>query len=186
MKNAKSIIALCLLFFSFNIMCAQNLIRTPFLEIGDKPLVQQIVKTENKGYSMSTVKSLHLDQTVKEAIARQKSEAFKKADKATVIVSKDEALYANYPIESGYTYRIIAVTYQQSTDFILRAIDESKEFYIPDATGNSSYNTNKNMVLQLQDIVCKKNKIIIIQNGTVSNNQYEVSPVRYLIFKKKS
>lgn len=187
MKTLQSI-STVFLFLLTTVFYSQGVIRTPFLELGDAPFRHSYTISGNgNGYSIHSVFSNNLDNKVNEVIKAQKADGFKKLDKASFLFAPQRTLASTYPVESGYTYRIIAVTHSKKSAFILRAIDESGQLVVPEERlERSSGGNTTDEILQLQDFVCKKTGVIQIQNGTMSTDKYDFDAVRYLIFKKKS
>ena len=166
---------------------AQEVVRTPFLEIGNAPIRYNYTIDQGNGYLMQSVFSANLDKKVEEVVKAQKQAGFKKFDQATFLFAPQRILASTYPVEAGYTYRIIAVTHTKNNAFILRAVNEAGDLVVPEERiGGPNNGYIADVTVQLKDFVCTKSGTIQIVNSTLSTDQYDFDSVRYLIFKKKS
>ena len=184
MKKLKFILSMFALILFFGNGIAQEIIRKPFLEIGDAPFRQTITKDEGNGFSMYTVSSENFDDAVKAEIKAQKKDGFKAVDKANLLFGIMRTLDSPYPVEKGMTYRIVAISSTQKETFIIRAINEDGSLVVPEVQIPGDYR-NGDLRAQLADYTPSKNGTIRLQNGTMSMDSNAYSAVRYLIFKKK-
>ena len=184
MKKLKLLLPVFALFLFFGNGSAQEIIRKPFLQIGDAPFRQTITKNTGDGFSMYTVSSESFDDAVKAEIKTQKKEGFKTVDKANLLFGIMRTLDSPYPVEAGMTYRIVALSGAQIETFSLRAVNEDGSLVAPEVQIPGDYR-NVNVRVQLADYTPSKSGIIRLQNGTMSMDSNVYSAVRYLIFKKK-
>lgn len=184
MKKLKFLLSTLPLLLFFGNISAQEIIRTPFLQIGDAPFRQTITKDEGNGFSMYTVSSDSFDGAVKAEIKAQKKEGFKAVDKANLLFGIMRTLDSPYTVEPGMTYRIVALSGAQNDIFSLRAVNEDGSLVVPEVQIPGDYR-NVNVRVQLADYTPSKSGTIRLQNGTMSMDSNAYSAVRYLIFKKK-
>ena len=184
MKKIRLIIPLIVLFLFLGNGMAQQIIRTPFLQLGDAPFRQNITKEKDHGFSMYTVSSENLDEAVKEEIKAQKKQGFNTVDKANLLFGKMRTLNSPYTVEKGTTYRIVALSSTQKETFIMRATNEEDSLVVPEVQIPGDYR-NGNLRVQLADYTPSKSGTIRLQNATKSMDSNAYSAVRYLIFKKK-
>jgi len=174
--------------FAFSIASAfsQGLVRTPFLELGSKPVEER--QWLHNGNSSTTFYSgsESFDKEVKAEISKQKDEGFKKVDKATFLLASTRALQSTYPVEAGYTYRIIAHFSNPEGTSILRVKDHIGKELAPEmrSDGKGSAFRFEAMKLQIADIPVTENGTITLEHGIMGDRTIYYANV-YLIFKKK-
>ncbi len=179
-------ITTALFLFSIASSFAQGLVRTPFLELGSKPVEER--QWLHKGNSSTTFYSgsESFDKEVKAEISKQKDQGFKKVDKATFLLASTRALQSTYPVEAGYTYRVIAHFSNPEGTSILRIKDEGGKELAPEmrSDGKGSAFRFEPMSLQIADIPVTQNGTITLEHGIMGDRTIYYANV-YLIFKKK-
>ncbi len=168
---------------------AQGLVRMPFLEIGNKPVEErQMIPYENgNGYSVFASKSEYFDKEVKAEIKKQKEDGFKKYDRANFMLANTRALAATYPVEGGYTYRVVSIFQLMEGTNILRVNDASGKELTPEmrTQERGSISSFKASEFRSKDILVIQNGTISLENGLMGDRTIYYAVV-YLIFRKKT
>jgi len=167
---------------------AQGLVRMPFLEVGDRPVEErQMIPYENgNGYSVFVSRSDYFEKEVKAEIKKQKEEGFKKYDRANFMLANTRSLVATYPVEAGYTYRIVSIFQLMEGTNILRVNDASGNELTPEMRTQEkvSVGSFKNSEFRSKDITVSQNGTISLENGLMGDRTIYYAVI-YLIFKKK-
>lgn len=82
LKRFKHLLSVCVVFVFLGNISGQEIVRTPFLQIGEAPFRQNITKNEGDGFSKYTISTETLDDAVANEIKVQKTEGFNSVDKA--------------------------------------------------------------------------------------------------------
>lgn len=185
MKKLSCILPFYALVLVFGNIMGQEIIRTPFLQIGDAPFRQNITKEQGTGFSMYTVSTEDFDDAVKNEIKAQKKEGFLAVDKANLLFGVKRTLDSDYPVVAGMTYRIVAISSTQKETFILRAAKEDGTLLVPELQIPGDFRKGT-LRAQLADYKPSQNGIIHLKNETMSKDSNNYSAVCYLIFKRRT
>ena len=175
-----------IILFSIASAFAQGLDRTPFLELGSKPVENRQWLVDGNSSSTFYSGSASFDKMVKADIATQKEAGFKKVDKATFLLANTRALQSAYLVEAGYIYRIIVHCANGEGTSILRVKDSNGKELAPEVRtdGKGSAFSFQPTKLQIADITMTQNGAITLEHGIMGDRTIYYANV-YLIFRKK-
>lgn len=182
-------ITIALIFLTIAPALAQGLVRKPFLEIGNGPVEErQMIPYENgNGYNVFASKSEYFDKDVKAEIKKQKEAGFKKYDRANFMLANTRSLVTTYPVEAGYTYRVVSIFQLMEGTNILRVKDQNGKELVPEmrTTEKGSISSFKLSGFQSPDIPVTQNGTITLENGLMGDRTIYYA-VNYIIFRKKT